>query len=50
MAADDEPKALFVLLALAAALWLAGQLLAAPEVNPGGAVDPGVARNGADPR
>jgi hypothetical protein len=50
MAADDEPKALLVLLALAAALWLAGQLLAAPEADPGRADDPGGARNGADPR
>ena len=34
MTTDDEPRVLLVLLALATALWLAGQILAAPEMDP----------------
>ncbi len=34
MTTDDEPRVLLVLLALATALWQAGQILVASEMDP----------------
>ena len=49
MTTDDEPRVLLVLLALATALWLAGQILAGSEMDAETLGDPDRARGGVAP-
>jgi hypothetical protein len=49
MTTDDEPRVLLVLLALAIALWLAGQILATSGMDPKEPGASGLARGGDGP-